>query len=124
MRMLDVILGKLGYVRASQVIENLNFARSVGKRLDEHREMVDAIERYTELFDRGWWHVDHAARQDDYLMRLYHMVHGCWPDESRESQPTGEFVRQRPNILGNCELPEYEHKHNLQPEHQGERDAL
>ena len=106
----DHILRKFGYVRADCMKARLNFAHSVGKRLDEHREMVEAIEHKTSLFD-DFWHIGHMATQDDYLMKLYYLVHDCWPHEARsalrENQPPGEHVRPRPAILGSCGLPEY-----------------
>lgn len=107
MKLVDAFFEKLGYVRSSSVKEKLNFARSVGKRLDEHREEVEAIEQETNFFQDGYWHASHMATQDDYLMRIYHLVHGCWPDDEKEHQLTGEFVRRRPVILGRCGLPEY-----------------
>lgn len=112
MKIVDAILEKLGYVRSSSVKEKLNFAYSVGKRLDEHRESVETIERETNLFQLAYWHPCHMATQDDYLMRLYHLVHECWPDNERELQPTGEVVRPRPQILGPCGLPEYQERSN------------
>lgn len=107
--MLDALAAKFGFIRNSDVIRNLQFARSVGKRLDEHREVVEAIEAKTLLFDKsqGYWHVGHMAMQDDYLMRLYHVVHGCSPDDSVRDQRNGEVVRPRPVVLGECSLPEY-----------------
>lgn len=92
---------------SSEIIEKLNFARSVGKRLDEHREVVEAIERETNFFHEPTtkWHLAHMATQDDYLMRLYFIVHKCWPDEAM--QINREYVRSRPLILGPCGLPEY-----------------
>lgn len=108
MKIFDMFLAKLGYIRVEQVKEQLNFARSVGKRLDEHREEVEEIHETTDYFEKGeLWQVAHHATQDDYLMRLYHMVHGCWPIETEGMQPTGEYVRARPTILGECRLPEY-----------------
>ncbi|ECS2986249.1 hypothetical protein F9V60_22490 [Salmonella enterica subsp. enterica serovar Virchow] len=98
---------------SSEIIEKLNFARSVGKRLDEHREVVEAIERETNFFHEPTtkWHLAHMATQDDYLMRLYFIVHKCWPDEAlgakKKMQTNGEYVRPRPLILGPCGLPEY-----------------
>lgn len=117
---LNKFLGKAGYIKKEYIDGQLNFARSVGKRLDEHRETVEAIELKTTLFN-DFWHISHMATQDDYLMRLYHLVHGCWPEDdcpnSRSGkgfQKTGEFVRPRPPILGPCKLPEFlcneEHK--------------
>lgn len=115
--MLDSLAAKLGFIRKSDVIRNLQFARSVGKRLDEHREVVEAIEAKTPLFnrDQGYWHAGHMAIQDDYLMRLYYMVHGCWPDDSVLHQRNGEVVRPRPHILGECNLPEYPKQQQIKP---------
>jgi hypothetical protein len=113
--MFDALAAKFGLIRKSNVIRNLNFARSVGKRLDEHREVVEAIEANTILFnkDKGYWHAAHMAMQDDYLMRLYYMVHECWPDDSVRHQRNGEVVRPRPAVLGDCRLPEYPNQQNV-----------
>jgi hypothetical protein len=101
----------LGGLNPAQLQNNLHFATSVGKRLDEHRELVESIEKSTDLFIKQPWHIGHAATQDDYLLRLYYMVHGCWPSEVRKHQVNGESVRMRPKILGAPLLPEYV-KHN------------
>lgn len=105
--MLNFLAARLGFVRKSVVHEQLQFARSVGKRLDEHREVVEAMTE-SGFFVTKWWHAGHMAIQDDYLMRLYHMVYGSWPDDSAgcRQQLTGEVVRPRPTILGPCRLPE------------------
>jgi hypothetical protein len=107
--MLDILAAKLGFVRKADVLRNLQFARSIGKRLDEHREVVEAIEANTVLFDKNaeYWHAAHMATQDDYLMRLYYMVHESWPDDLVWQQRNGEVVRPRPIVLGECRLPEY-----------------
>lgn len=85
----------------------LDFARTVGKRLDEHRELVESIEK-TSLNKDKPWHVTHMATQDDYLMRLYFLRHGIWPrDNGERCKITGEYVRPRPALLGSCLLPEY-----------------
>lgn len=105
--MIARLAAKLGYVPKSEVIDKLQFARSVGKRLDEHRELVESIETSTTLFVDSPWHIGHMAVQDDFLMRLYHMVHGSWPDDSTHLQLTREIVRARPPILGKCSLPEF-----------------
>ena len=106
---LDALFDRLGYVRKSE----LHFARSVGKRLDEHRETVEAIAEKTDLFTE-FWHAAHMAAQDDYLMRLYHLAYGAWPDddvgEGNRQPDTGEYVRRRPKVLGCCRLPEYPHQ--------------
>ena len=122
--MIEFVFNKLGYVKKSKSIDKteiknqLNFARSVGKRLDEHRELVEAIEK-TDLFEKAFWHVGHLATQDDYLMRLYYLVHEEYPNDDGvipncrahiKTQATGEYVRARPKILGECNLPEYSSK--------------
>lgn len=106
MKIIDALFNKLGYVKQEDLNEKLNFARSVAKRLDEHREIVEAIERKTSLFDDDWY-ISHLATQDDYLMRLFFMVHGLWPDSLSDGSAISERVRNRPLILGECGLPEY-----------------
>ncbi|TOA68097.1 hypothetical protein [Vibrio parahaemolyticus] len=101
---LDIILAKAGVVRKKVVDEQLNFACNAAKRLDEHRELVESIQNRTGLFEQYDWHIGHMATQDDYLMRIYHMVNEKWP--TRESMEYG-YVRARPEILGPCQLPEY-----------------
>ena len=41
----EALLGRFGFVPAHQ----LHFARNVAKRLDEHRELVEAISEHTSL---------------------------------------------------------------------------
>jgi hypothetical protein len=109
-RILDRIAALFGYVHKSTIVDQLHFVRSVGKRLDEHREVVEAIVK-AEVFKDMPWHINHMAIQDDYLMRLYHIVYGSWPIDAKTHdervQQTGEYVRPRPAILGPCYLPEY-----------------
>jgi hypothetical protein len=111
--MLDAIAAKLGFVRLKHLRNQLNYGYSVAKRLDEHRELVEAIERKTLLFCQGNWHVIHLATQDDYLMRLFYLVHDCWPEEAqqgysfRNGTRVCPAVRSRPSILGPCQLPEW-----------------
>lgn len=105
--MIAALASLLGFVPKAEVVNKLQFARSVGKRLDEHREVVESIAASTSLFVDAPWHISHMAVQDDYLMRLYHMVHGCWPDDPRRRELAREVVRARPLILGECSLPEF-----------------
>lgn len=109
-KMLSQIAGKLGFVRRAEVQEQLQFARSIGKRLDEHREVVQWIQDSGDLFAKSPWHLSHMAMQDDFLMRLYFMVYGSWPDDSVRYQKTREMVRPRPLVLGECSLPELREK--------------
>jgi hypothetical protein len=101
---IDYLFKKIGYIRISSVINQLDYARDVAKRLDEHRETVEAIQSKTKLFD-DWWHVSHMSTQDDYLMRLFYMTNGFWPD-SKESGMIFS-IRPRPKILKECQLSEY-----------------
>ena len=95
---------------SAETIQQLQFANSINKRLDEHRELVESIESSTSLFAQKPWHVNHMATQDDFLMRLFYMTYGCWPDDSnlKKIMLTGMAVRKRPPVLGACSLPEYE----------------
>ncbi|MPQ69481.1 hypothetical protein [Pseudomonas sp. MWU12-2323] len=113
--MLEALAAKLGFVRLHAIKKPRQFAHSVGKRLDEHRELVEQIGSSTDLFAKTPWHINHMAPQDDYLMRLFFMVHGCWPDDHADRKKvflTGEHVRARPAILGACGLPEYQACHH------------
>lgn len=128
--MLNLLMKKLGYIKKSEVDATLNFARSVAKRLDEHRETVEDLEKSGFFNKEYWWRANHMATQDDYLMRLFYFVHGYYPDN--RNLPTTKFlsvsndsgrkkplslcdnngkrfpiVRERPKILGECRLPEY-----------------
>lgn len=100
--MIDRLLLTFGLVRVTRVRDTLHYARSVGKRLDEHRELVEQIEGAPDFLEKRWWVRGHLATQDDYLMRLYHHVYGEWPSDDAEGgwQATKEYVRPRPAILG------------------------
>lgn len=104
MSFIDSLLKRLGYIKKCEINEKLNYARSVAKRLDEHRETVESIAEKTTLFN-DFWHVTHMATQDDYLMRIYHLVHGQWPIEGQHG--AHGYVRKRPEFLGECRLPEF-----------------
>lgn len=106
------IARKLGFVRLADIKKQLNFGYSVAKRLDEHREIVEQIQQHTTLLERGYWYTAHLATQDDYLMRLFHLVHDCWPEEAQAGYSPSNgtkvhpIVRSRPSVLGSCQLPE------------------
>ena len=110
---LSKVAAKLDFVRLADVREQINFGYSIAKRLDEHREVVEQIQRHTSLFEQGYWHAGHLATQDDYLMRLFYLVHDCWPEEVQSGYSPGNgskvhpAVRRRPDVLGPCRLPEY-----------------
>ena len=103
------------YIHVDFLHEQLDFARSVGKRLDEHREYSHAIIESGVFSDKPW-HLNHLAVQDDYLMRLFFLRHAVWPpciDDNEEGISSsfyaqyGEHVRPRPKEFGRCRLPEY-----------------
>lgn len=111
--MLNTIAAKLGFVRLQDIRQQINFGYSVAKRLDEHREVVEQIQQHTSLLRQGYWHASHLATQDDYLMRLFYLVHDCWPEEvlngrsPRNDTKVHPAVRARPAVLGPCQLPEW-----------------
>ncbi|MFQ0972220.1 hypothetical protein [Gilliamella sp. BG6] len=92
-----------------KIIEQLHFARNVAKRLDEHREVVESIRDHTDLFKTHEWHIWHMATQDDYLMRLFYICYGFYPEVGLDPR-NGQSVRKRPEILGECGLPEFKNK--------------
>lgn len=104
--MITGLLAKFGYVKKEDFVNELNFARTIGKRLDEHREVVEAIEQKTDLLIIDDYHISHLATQDDYLMRLFKLVHGVWPNVN-EALTKDQRVRERPIFLGKCRLPEF-----------------
>lgn len=92
-------------------VNDLDFARNVAKRLDEHRELVQSIEQNTNLLETHQWHIGHLATQDDYLMWLFFLRYGIWPIEGNqlENFMVDMVVRPRPAILGKCLHPSYPH---------------
>ena len=42
--MIDAIAQRLGFIRVAVVRDQLQFARNISKRLDEHREVVEQIQ--------------------------------------------------------------------------------
>lgn len=90
-------------MKKKELKELLQFARSVDKRLDEHRELVESIRDNTNLFKTHEWHITHMATQDDYLMRIFYICYEYYPENAPHTN-----VRKRPDILGACGLPEYE----------------
>ncbi len=88
--------------------DELDFARNVAKRLDEHRELVmDLIEHTDFLADREAtpWRAGRLATQDDYLMYLFFLRYGMWPDATNAGP--ARHCRPRPEILGTCGHPLY-----------------
>ena len=115
--MIAALAAHLGFVRAStaklhvevaqsELKDQLQYAFSINKRLDEHRELISVIATKSTVFEQCPYHLEHAATQDDYLMRIFNIVHGCWPNPINGTHP-GSAVRPRPGLLRDCELPEY-----------------
>jgi len=105
----DMVIQKLiryfGLVKRS----DLDFARDVTKRLDEHRELCEQILSSTSLFNTSEpWHLYHAATQDDYLMYLFYLRHGVWPNFEGSSKFGS--LRRRPTEFPPCSHPLYDPK--------------
>lgn len=107
MKIVNSLLTRMGLVSAQHLRDHLDYGPSVAKRLDEHRELVEAIASKTNLFQYEYWHAEHLAMQDDYLMRIFHVVHGRWPVCLHNDRSRSDLVRPRPSILRPCRLPDY-----------------
>jgi hypothetical protein len=125
--MLDWVASKLGFVRASAVVGEIQAARAMGythhpaissrfqlsksiaEQLDEHRALVELISENTSLFDDQPALLKNIAETDDFLMRMYRAVHGAWPNgqDQKKGQKVESETRPRPSILGICGLYEY-----------------
>ena len=70
MRTIDRLLGAFGLVRASKLAAALRAEGGLAKRLDEHREVAEAVNDHTRLFENRDWHREHMAAQDRYLQGL------------------------------------------------------
>jgi hypothetical protein len=49
----------------------------------------NSTSRDTSFFRDHPWHAGHMATQDDYLMRLYFMVYGRWPEDLTDGRYGG-----------------------------------
>ena len=78
----------------------LDFAFSVAKRLDEHRELIEEIEKHTGYFssENGRWSKNHAITQDDYLIKLFTLRYNVEPSKEHFDR-LGLYVRERPHVL-------------------------
>lgn len=94
-------------------VKELDYARNIAKRLDEHRELVESIEASTSLLNDKFWHVGHLATQDDFLMKLFYLRHGIWPADETIKQGQFGYVRLRPEVLGECGHPDFSDKTNI-----------
>lgn len=87
--------------------DQLDYARSVKKRLDEFREDVDDITARCSLPETT---TEHLATLDDYLMYLHFLRYGNWPVLQESGS---DMVRKRPSVLGECRHPEYLRHHRV-----------
>ena len=78
----------------------LDFAYNVAKRLDEHRELIEEIERKTGYFSskNEWWSKGHAITQDDYLTKLFILRYNVEPTKHHLAKLRLR-VRDRPTVL-------------------------
>jgi hypothetical protein len=78
----------------------LDFDHSVAKRLDEHRELIENIEKSTGYFSskNGWWSKGHAITQDDYLIKLFILRYNVEPTKNHLTK-LHLRVRERPCVL-------------------------
>lgn len=105
--MLPSVLQRLMKREREISVSQLDYARNVAKRLDEHRELVEALLHNTTFFEKNPWHLAHLATQDDYLMWLFYLRHNAWPCQETQEFSRYGYVRKRPEILGKCDHPEF-----------------
>lgn len=65
--MRDQLFRRFGLCR----VDGLSLLPNIAKRLDEHRELTQAIAERTDLLEREPWRCDHLVAQDDYLSALF-----------------------------------------------------
>lgn len=87
--LLDRILNRVGLCRVSR----LDLLPDVAKRLDEHRELTEAIAEHTDLLKREPWRAIHLKTQDEYLAIIFELVHGF---NSEENMRMARYVRDKP----------------------------
>lgn len=98
---INKVLGKAGLVRASSLNQKLKFAHNVSRRLDEHRKFVENISLDTNLFQTNPAYIQQMAEQDNYLMHLFFLLNGHWPEANKPYRKG--YVKARPQILGTYE---------------------
>ena len=95
--------------RSNIDVKQLDFAYHVAKRLDEHRELIEDIEKNTVFFSKLEYQTykEIAQKQDDYLVYLYylrmgHQVIECiYPSKFTAQFP---YVRPRPSCLSKAHI--------------------
>lgn len=101
MKKLSKLLKKVGLIKEAELKEKLAFAKGVSRRLDEHRKFVDSLTLDTNLFQTHPVYIQQMAEQDNYLMNLFYLLHGFWPEPHRPYKKG--YIRSRPKILGEYE---------------------
>ncbi len=101
------IAKKVGQDAKTFDVKELDFAKSIAKRLDEHRELIESIEASTSLLTDKFWHVGHLATQDEFLMKFFYLRYGVLPVGETIKQSQFGYVRSRPNVLGKCGHPDF-----------------
>lgn len=104
MKKINHIRTRLFYLlKAAKLLPNniilphqLDFAFSVAKRLDEHRELIEEIEKHTGYFSskNGRWSKNYAITQDDYLIKLFTLRYSVEPTEKHVDK-LGLYVCKR-----------------------------
>ncbi|EGQ9284607.1 hypothetical protein F7U66_01870 [Vibrio parahaemolyticus] len=95
---------RFGFVPVAFVDDRKAVVYRIDRQLDWHREVSEAILSKAITPVPGWL-IERLALHDDYLLRQYHMVHGCFPVVNCPKQ--FGYVRPRPEQFGAVELPEY-----------------
>ncbi len=69
-KVVDKILGRIGLVRTATLYSTLRSEAGIAKRIDEHREVVEAIASHTTFLQDCPWHTEHLESQDRFLTGL------------------------------------------------------
>ena len=109
MSLISKILAKFGYVKK----DLLNYGLSIEDRLEKHREFVENLEK-DNFFEACPYLLENMANQDDYLIYLFFLTYGKYPDSNNydylvKFKKSGGYavyatklnhcVRNRPKIL-------------------------
>ncbi|PKF50222.1 hypothetical protein AT251_12965 [Enterovibrio nigricans] len=78
-------------------VQTLDVGRGLEKQLDEHRELLEAIEKETGYFssERGFYSIGHAETLDDYLSYLYQLRFG----KKAASDTAFNYLRVKPPFI-------------------------
>ncbi len=96
---------RFGFVPVSSVDDRKMVGYRIDRQLDWHREVSEAILDKTLISPIPDWLIERLAIHDDYLLRQYHSVHGCFPIVNCPKQLG--YIRPRPSAFGPVKLPEF-----------------